>query len=114
LAFEQEQGEALNLLDGIEQGSRSAQDSFYLIKDADPTLIYFIFTWLRERYGADHPAAEGVVGRVVEICTRYPAVTRMVKRGEDDAVVKWFEESFSYRKLTADEFINIIVEKLEG
>ena len=50
MAFEHEQKVALRILEGIEQGSRSASDSFSLLEDADPTLVYFIFTWLRERY----------------------------------------------------------------
>jgi hypothetical protein len=113
MAFEHEKRQALRILEGIENGSASAAESFQLIEEADPTLVYFIFTWLRSNY-ADHPAAEGVIGRVVEICSRYPAVTAQVKAGEADSVVTWFKESHRYRDLDSTEFIDLIIEKLEG
>jgi len=113
MAFEHEKRQALRILEAIEGGSSSASASSQLLEDADPTLVYFIFTWLREHY-TNHPAAEGVIGRIVEICSTYPAVTRQVKEGESDAVVTWFEETHSYRELDSKEFIDIVVEKLEG
>lgn len=114
MAFEHEKRQALRILDGIEQGSMSAADSFGIIDDADPTLVYFIFTWLRSHYPPSHPASEAVIGRLVDICDRYPAVTQQVKAGEADLVVAWFEETHSYRDLEAREFVEIVVEKLEG
>lgn len=114
MAFEHEQKQALRILEGIEQGSMSASESHTLLEDADPTLVYFIFTWLRERYPASHPASEGVLGRLAEIVGKYPAVTRQVKSGQSDAVVTWFEDAYAYRDLDAREFIALIVEKLEG
>ena len=114
MPFEHEQQQALRILEGIEQGSMSAAESFNLIEDADPTLVYFIFTWLRARYPAHHPAAEAVVGRLVEICNKYPSVARMVKTGESDSVVTWFEDAYAYRDLDARAFVALIVEKLEG
>ncbi|MCH9687253.1 MAG: hypothetical protein K0V04_37815 [Deltaproteobacteria bacterium] len=113
MAFEHEQAQALRILEGIEQGSMTAAQSYGLIEDADPTLIYLIFTWLRKRY-RKHEAAEAVVGRVLEILSLYPAVTRKVKEGEDDPVVAWFEDAYSYRNLDGPAFIALIVEKLEG
>lgn len=113
MAFDLEKRQALRILEGIEQGSSSAAESFQLIDDADPTLVYFIFTWLRERY-AKHPAAEGVIGRIVEICSEHPSVTRQVEAGKTDAVVTWFEETYRYRELDSKEFVDIVVEKLEG
>jgi hypothetical protein len=114
MAFEHEQKMALRILEGIEQGSRSASDSFTLLDEADPTLVYFIFTWLRERYPASHPASEAVVGRLVEVCDKYPAITRKVKEGASDPVVTWFEDAYAYRDLDARAFVALIVEKLEG
>ncbi|MEE9386058.1 MAG: hypothetical protein V3V08_21820 [Nannocystaceae bacterium] len=114
MAFEHEQQQALRILDGIEQGSMSTPDSFGLLREADPTLVYFIFTWLRERYPPAHPAAEGVVGRLAEICDKYPDVTRQVKEGQADSVVTWFEEGYVYRDVGSREFVELIVEKLEG
>ena len=90
----------------------SATDTFALVEDADPALIYLIFTWLRKRY-ADHRNSDAVIGRLVAISDRGSVPTKM-KEGQADLVVQWFEESYSYRDLGAKEFIELIIGKLEG
>ena len=110
--FEQEQRAALRILEGIEEGTMSAADSFALVEDADPALIYLIFTWLRKRY-ADHTNADAVIGRLLEITGR-GSVPQMMKEGQTDPVVAWFEDGYSYRDLGSKEFIELIVDKLEG
>jgi hypothetical protein len=112
MALEQEQRAALRILEGIEEGTMSATDSFALVEAADPALVYLLFTWLRKRY-ADHPNSDAVIGRVVAISSR-GSVPQMMKEGQADVVVQWFEESYSYRTLDKKEFIELIVEKLEG
>ncbi|HEY0193843.1 MAG TPA: hypothetical protein VGC42_22155 [Kofleriaceae bacterium] len=91
---------------------RSSTELFALVDDADPALLYLIVTWLRKHY-ADHVNADAVVGRLVELSTR-GSVAQKLKEGQADAVVQWFEENYSYRKLETKEFIELIVEKLEG
>ena len=76
--------------------------------------MYFIFTWLRERYGGDHPAAEGVIGRLVELTSTYGSVKEQMREGKADSIVAWFEDEYSYRDFGASAFIELIVEKLEG
>src|SRR5947199_4104111 len=112
MAFEQEQRAALRILEGIEEGTMSANDSLALVEDGDPALVYLIFTWLRKRY-ADHPNSDAVIGRLLAISNR-PAVTKQMKEGQADPVVQWFEESYSYKDLGSKEFIELVVEKLEG
>lgn len=90
----------------------SAPDSFALVDDADPALVYLIFTWIRKRY-ADHPNSDAVIGRMVAISDR-PSVAQKMKEGQADPVVEWFEDSYSYRDLDKPKFIELIVEKLEG
>lgn len=112
MALEQEQRAALRILEGIEEGTLSASDSFALVEAADPALVYLIFTWLRKRY-ADHPNSDAVIGRLVAISDR-GRVPAMMKEGQADPVARWFEESYSYRDLGSKEFIELIIEKLEG
>jgi hypothetical protein len=38
----------------------------------------------------------------------------MAKDGKEDALVAWFEDDYAYRDLRAAEFIDLVVEKLEG
>jgi hypothetical protein len=90
----------------------STTDSYGLVEDADPALIYLIFTWLRKRY-ADHPNSDAVIGRLVEVSNR-PKVAKLMKEGQADVVVQWFEETYSYRELDKNQFIELIIEKLEG
>ena len=68
----------------------SAADSFSLVDDADPVLIYLIFTWLRKRY-ADHPNADAVIGRLLAISNK-GSVRAKMKEGQVDVVVQWFED----------------------
>ena len=111
--YEHEQREALRILEGIEYGSMNTSQSWTLIDNADPTLVYFIVTWLRARYAKDS-AAEGVLGRLVALTQGHPELSQILKAGEQDSVVEWFEDTYQYRDLSADEFVRIIVEKLES
>jgi hypothetical protein len=38
----------------------------------------------------------------------------MARLGEKDPIVVWFEETYEYRDFDRNEFISMIVEKLEG
>jgi len=114
MAFAQEQREALHLLHGIENGTLRTTDVAHLIDAADPALVYFIITWLRTRYGADHPAAEGVLGRIVELTGAHASVKAKMREGKADAIVAWFEDAHSYREFNDTEFIELVIEKLEG
>lgn len=113
MAFEQETKAALRILEGITEGTMSSGDSISLVEDADPALIYLLFTWIRHRYGPSHPASDGVLGRLVAISNR-PSVAAKMKEGQEDAVVEWFEDGYSYRDLDAAAFVALIIEKLEG
>ncbi len=114
MAFNSEKASARRLLGALEDGTLGVADTFYLVEDADPTLVYFIFTWLRAWYPASHPAADAVLGRLGALCSRYPKAARMAKAGQADALVAWFEEAHGYRDFRATEFIDLVVEKLEG
>lgn len=114
MAFAHEQQEALYLLQGIENGTLGATRAAQRIEEADPALVYFIITWLRERYGGDHPAAEGVIGRLVELTGKFSGVKAQMREGKADPIVAWFEDEYSYRDFGAEDFIELIVEKLEG
>lgn len=114
MSFAHEQREAAHLLAMIEDGTRSTAEARPLFEAADPTLVYFLFAWLRLKYHAGHPASEGVLGRIVELCNASPKVARWVRDGGKDPLVEWFEESHEYRDFERDAFIELIVEKLEG
>ncbi len=113
MAFDQQKREALHLLEGIENGTLGTSALGGLIDDADPALVYFIVTWLRSRYGGDHPAAEGVIGRLVELMSRASMNAKM-REGKADSLVEWFEDDYDYKDYPKSDFIDLIVEKLEG
>ena len=112
MALEQEQRAALHILDSIEGGTMSATELFTLVDDADPALLYLIITWLRKHYN-DHVNADVIGGRLVELSSKGSIAAKM-KQGQADPVVQWFEENYSYRKLEKTDFIELIIEKLEG
>src|SRR6476469_6050909 len=112
MALEQEQRAALRILEGIEEGTMSTTETYGLVEDADPALVYLIFTWLRKRY-SDHPNSDAVIGRLVEVSGR-GSVPKMMKEGQADPVVEWFEDAYKYKDLEKAEFIELIIEKLEG
>lgn len=112
MAYEQQQRAALRILEGIEEGTLSASDTQALVEDADPALVYLIFTWLRKRY-IDHPNADAVIGRLLAISDR-GRIPAQVKEGHDDPVVEWFEDGYAYRELDAKQFIELVVDKLES
>ena len=114
MAFEQEKQAAARILSAIEDGTHDALQTFHLIADADPTLVYLIFAWIRAWYPSSHSAADGVLGRLTELCAKHPTVTQMAKEGESDSLVAWFEDEYNYRDLPAAEFVDLVVEKLEG
>ena len=114
LSFEDEKQEALKMLQGIELGSMTPEESFQLLDDADPVLIHFIFKWIKKHYHRDHEMADEVRARLKDVQNSYRSLTRKAKAGESDAIVDWFEGTHKYRDLPAEEFIDIIVEKLEG
>ncbi len=90
----------------------SPADSYQLIEEADPALVYLIFTWIRKMY-SEHPNADAVVGRLVAVADKYPSVSAKMKEGQRDPLVTWFEDEYQYKSLGARDFIALVVEKLE-
>ena len=114
MAFNTEKAAARRLLQALEDGTLGASDTFHLVAAADPTLVYFVFAWLRAWYPASHPASDAVLGRIGELCSRYPKAARMAQDGKSDPLVEWFEDDYGYRDFRGAEFIDLVVEKLEG
>lgn len=114
MAFDSEKRVAARLLAAVENGSLPIADTRPLYEEADPALVYFLFAWLRARYHSGHSASDGVLGRIVGLCSASSVIARKVRTGESDAIVSWFEETYEYRDLDRDTFIALIVEKLEG
>jgi hypothetical protein len=114
MAHEQEQRAALRILEGIEEGTMSAAESFDLIDAADPALVYLLLTWIRKHYDSSQPPGDAVISRLVEISNRYTAVAKKMKEGQADSLVEWFEDGYSYRELGSKEFVALIVDKMES
>jgi hypothetical protein len=114
MEFAHEKRTARRMLDSLENGSLSIADLRPLYEDADPALVYLLFGWLRDRYPASHGASAGVLGRIVGLCQESSVVAKAARTGEKDSIAQWFEETHSYREMDRDDFIDRIVEKLEG
>jgi hypothetical protein len=114
VAFEQEKQVVRAILSAIEDGPLDLSMTAERARNADPTALYFVFGWVRAWYPATHPAADGVLGRLAELCDAHPDVAQMSKKGGFDPIVDWFEDEYEYRDFSAPDFIELIVEKLEG
>lgn len=114
MSFAQEKREARRLIAAIEDARLNTRETFNLVTDADPALVHFVFAWLRAWYPASHPAADAVLGRLADLCTEFPKAARLAREGGADPIVAWFTEEHDYRDFRADEFVELVVEKLEG
>lgn len=114
MSFDFEKRSARRLLAAIEDGTLDASATHHLVTQADPALVHFVFAWIRAWYPASHPASDAVLGRLAELCTRFPDAARKAKEGAGDPIVEWFEDEYAYRDFRPDAFIDLVVEKLEG
>ena len=107
---------AKRLLNGLEQGSLSPHEAGLVAEDLDPVLVYAIVTYLREIHPAGDPAASGVLGRVVELSAKRPAVVKAVNEGQADPISAWFRSEYEFRDFRhrGDELIDLLVDKLES
>lgn len=108
--------EGVRLLDGIEEGTMNSSDSYNIIDQLDDVLVSLIIKFLRKKYPPSRPEASGVIARLVDLSGTYPKVVQKVKNGETDPISEWFEESYAFRDYysTPEEFVDLIVNKLEG
>lgn len=114
MAFEYEKQEARRMLAAIEDGGTSTFAASQLFDGADPALVHFLFAWIRAHYPSSKSVSSGVLGRLGALCTEHPKIARLAKTGSSDSLVTWFEDAHSYRELSADAFIDLIVDKLES
>jgi hypothetical protein len=114
--MEQEIREGLRLLKGLEEGNLSAADAFNIAEKRDPVLVFFVLRFLRDKYPAANPSSEGVVRRVLELTSTYPAIVAMSKKGEADVITEWFNDSYAMAEFYEDQagLMAMIVEKIEG
>ena len=108
--------EGTRLLIGIEEGTLPSSDCYNIIAQLDEVLVSLVVRYLRKKYPPTRPEAAGVVGRLVDLTGTYPIVVKKVKDGEDDPISEWFDDTYAFRDFysTPEEFIELIVNKLEG
>ncbi len=114
MAFELIKQHARRILEGLEDSKGTTAQTFHLVKEADPTLVFFLFAWLRGRYPSSNSMSDGVLGRLRKLVTEHPEAARIARAGEKDAVVAWFQETHSYKDFRSADFIELVVDKLES
>lgn len=116
MSFEQEKREGVRLLNGLENGTLTPADSFNIADKRDPLLVYFILRFLRDKYPASNAASQGVLERIVALTGTYPDLVKKTKGAESDPVREWFDDTYNIREFftKSDEFVEMIVEKIEG
>ena len=108
--------EGVRLLCGIEQGTLPSSECFNIVDKIDYVTTSLIVRYLRKKYPATKPASSGVMGRLVDLTGTYPQVVQLVKKGEQDPISEWFNDTYSFREFYEDPetFVKLIVEKIEG
>lgn len=111
-----DRNETLRLIRGIENGNLPPNDAHQIASKRDPVLVYFALRYLRERHPPSNPSSSGVVQRLVELTSTYPDVMELAKKGEKDVMREWFDDTHTIREFFGkeDEFVDLIVDKLEG
>ncbi len=107
---------ASRLLQGLENGNLQGADAFELAEETDPVVLHLIFAYLRAKYPASNESSKGVMERLLELSSTYPALVSKAKKGEKDPITEWFMETYSLRDFyqNSDEMIQLIIEKIEG
>lgn len=108
--------EGLRFLTGVEEGNLSSSDAYNIISSLDPVLISLSIKYLRKKYPPTRQESAGIMGRLVELSGTYPKVVQWVKDGDEDPISEWFHDTYSLKDFFSDpeEFIDLIVNKLEG
>jgi hypothetical protein len=116
MSFEHEKQEAGRLLLGLEEGGMSTADAYDIAENRDPLLVYFIFRYLREKYPPGGAQSQGIVERLLDLASTYDGLMKATKEAEKDPMREWFDDTHSMNEFFDDsqEFVDMIVEKLEG
>ena len=85
MAFEQQKRNARRILEGLEDARLSTSETFHLVEEADPTLVFFLFAWLRAHYPSSHSASDGVLGRLGALCVERACATPSRSNAIDSA-----------------------------
>lgn len=111
-----DRGEALRLLEGLENGRMSPVQLTVLAEDLDPVLLYVVVSYLRAAHRASDPAAGSILDRVVRLTTTSRTLVKAHKDGERDPVTKWFESEYDYGSFRgrAGALLDLVVDKLES
>ena len=116
MSIADEKNETIRLITGIESGTLRGHDAFQIAEKIDPVLLHYTFRYLRETYPPGHPDSQGVTERLVEISSAHPNLVASAKRGEEDPIREWFDDTYSmsdYRN-KPDEMVEILYAKIDG
>jgi hypothetical protein len=104
------------ILNGIEQGTIPARETFSALEALDPLLVYFVFRYLREKYPSSNPMSSGVITRLLELTENHPNLIALSKTGEKDSIREWFDDTYSLRDFfkSPEDLVALLVEKIEN
>ena len=108
--------ESVRFLEGLEAGTLSTGDAFIVLDQLDDVLINLMFNYFRKKASRDPDQYGGLTERLLDLSSTYPELITRMNNGAKDPVVEWFMETYSFNSFynEPEEFITIIVEKLES
>ncbi len=108
--------ESLRWLEGVEDGALQTQDLYLIADKLDPVIVSLMIRYLRKKYPSTKPDSGAVIGRLVELGSTYPGITKKAKEAESDPISEWFTETYNFGEFyqKPEEMVQLIVDKLEG
>lgn len=111
-----EADEAVRVLSAIENGTMQPEDAANRARDLDPVYVWAITEFVRDAYSSSHPAAAGVLDRLVRMTGAERSLVRKHKDGEADPIAAWFRSEYSWGDFRGRgaEMIGVLADKLES
>jgi hypothetical protein len=108
-------GDGLRVIDAIDSGGLPAADVYSIMRDFDPLYSYFILYYLREKNQIDEYQSGGGQ-RLLQLVGAYDDLARLLRETPKDSMVEWFHDSYNIKQFFSrpKDFVNLIVDKLEG
>ena len=107
--------EVNHFMDIIEEGNSELSNAYNQLLEFDPLLTHFLLRYLHDK----HPITDRNAGpgrRLLELVTTYKDIARLANPPKNEPIIEWFEDSYNVKDFftNREEFVSLIVEKLEG
>lgn len=107
--------DGVRVLKAIDEGGLPPADVYAIVRDFDPLYTYFLMRYLREKNPINEYSSGGGE-RLLALVGTYDDLGKLLKSPPKDSLIEWFDDSHSMQEFfnDPDQFVQLIVDKLEG